>query len=173
MFPLAEPNTSKYKTSNGQLVLKSLFYENGSDSGYVLYTLKDEDHKGYPSLYKLYLSEEDITEYRFANKYFYSWEHWCKICDSPFFKPYILRWREELSLMLLERAIARIKEISDGEGKDKLSATKYLLERGWEKTPRRAGRPDKAIPEQTDEQRRFQIKTINEDYDRILQGTLN
>ena len=63
---------------SGKPLTQGLFLEIGySDS--ALYTLKDNDHeyndKALPSIKRLYLEMEDVTEYEFANKYFLGWSH--------------------------------------------------------------------------------------------------
>ena len=45
-----------------------------------------------------------------------SWEHWDTLCDQPWFKPYILRWRRELEAKIKSLALERIlKKANDGD----------------------------------------------------------
>lgn len=165
--------TKTFKNSSGQLLLKALFYETNQETpDQVIYTLKDHDHKGYPSLYRLYLETEDETEYEFANRYLFSWEHWKRLSESNLFKETISRWREELKLKLLARHLEEIKLIADGNTKDSFAARKYLIERGWIKKPpvKRAGRPNKTI-EGPDT--RALNREITEDMERIGAGVPN
>lgn len=112
---------------------KALFYEwaDATKEG-VVYTLKDSDHMGYPSLYRLYMEMDDPTEYEFANKYLDGWEHWEILCASNWFKAYINRWRKELDLKMKAKALAVIRNEANNGGKNALAASKYLMERGWE-----------------------------------------
>lgn len=136
---------SKFHNASGKFLTRNLFYETAvATKDQVLYTLKEHDHEGYPSLYRLYLEMEDITEYEFANKYFYNYRHWKEISESNWFKVYINRWREELDLKMKARALQDIiKTAKDSKSKSQLSAAKYLLEKGWEPKESSAGRPKK------------------------------
>jgi hypothetical protein len=169
--------SSKFKNISNRFYTKAIFYEmNITDKDTILYTLKDEDHLGYPSLYRLYMEMDDITEYQFATTYFHSWAHWDELSQSGWFQPYISKWREELLLRRKMRHIREIERIASEGGKDSLAAQKYLLERAWEKnaTPRkRVGRPDKPEDTQTDEEVRLSRKMFSQDYDRIIGVTNN
>ena len=138
-----------------QRYTKSLFLEESYlDKSNVLYTLKDEDHLGYISLYKRYMEMADPYEIHFAEAYFDGWEHWQMVCNTLWMKPYIERWRLELGLKMKARALATIREIAQTEThKGRLAAAKILLEGGWEGTkPKNSvGRPTKeAIRKEAD-----------------------
>lgn len=113
----------------------ALFWEKrgtyGSES--TKYTLKDYEHNGYPSLYKLYLDLEDTTEWEFANAYLDGYEHWLRLCACDWFKPYVARWRKELELKLKARQLRTIAQIAnaDDQGTNKYNAAKYLLDKGY------------------------------------------
>lgn len=166
----------KFKNDSGKFLLRGMFYERvGADKTGVLYTLKDKDHQGFPSLKRLYLETADLTEYKFAKKYMASVEHWDALCECIWFEPEIKLWRKELFLKIQSEALANIITESKRDGASKLQANKYLLERGWEpKTPttNKRGRPSKeAIREAaedlfTDEQR------LKDDYQRLMNGEI-
>lgn len=119
-----------YKNSSNQHFLNALFYEMvGEDKSSCLYTLKDEDHKGFKSLKKLFLSESDVSEYRFARKYLDSYIHWKKLLSCSWFEEHILAWREELRTKLSSLYLSQIEEIAAKGGKEGLAANRYLLER--------------------------------------------
>ena len=65
--------------SMGRPLTQSLFLELGYTE-HSVYTLKEQDYaykgKNYPSLKRLYLKEEDVTEYEFATKHLLGWQHW-------------------------------------------------------------------------------------------------
>ena len=127
----------KFRNNTNGYYLKGLFYETTlADKTSVSYTLKNEDHVvgdiTYPSLYRLYLELEDTTEYVFANTYLFNWEHWERLVECNWFKPYLERWRKELELKLKAQSLARIKAIAKTSSKETFMANKYLLERGWE-----------------------------------------
>lgn len=127
--------------------LKGLFFEQtGADKSTVVYTLKDSDHEGYPSLYRFYMEVNDPTEWKFAQEYLDGWEHWEMLTSCTWFKPYIARWRKELELRMKSEALARIMRESKTTSKESFSANRYLLEKGWEPKEgpsHRRGRPSK------------------------------
>lgn len=136
---------NKFKTVTGLYLLGKLFLEQAyHDTERVLYTLKDEDHRGYPSLYRLYMEMEDLTEYEFANKHLDGWKHWEMLSSALWFRPFIVRWRKELELKLKARALREIMEEAASGGKHAFQANKYLIEKGWvEKPEGKRGRPSK------------------------------
>jgi hypothetical protein len=160
---------NKFKNSMGGFYLKQLFYETTlADKSTVVYTLKDRDHEGFPSLYKLYMGMEDVTEYEFANTYLDSWTHWQRLSEATWFKPYIERWREELRLKLLARHLNMIKKKAEGDDKSSLEASKYLIEQKWSKD--KVGRPSKeAIKEKAHELWEHE-KAVLEDFNSITRN---
>lgn len=141
-----EKNRFRDPRSN-QRYTKSLFLEESYlDKSNVLYTLKDEDHLGYISLYKRYMEMADPYEIHFAEAYFDGWEHWQMVCSAAWFKPYITRWRKELNLKLRAEALAVIKEVAnDPKHRGRLAAAKILLDGGWQdkEDTKAVGRPSK------------------------------
>lgn len=140
---------NKFRNNTNSRYTKALFYEMtlADSKSTVLYTLKDEDHKSYPSLYRLYMEMDDLTEYEFANTYLDGWEHWQMLCKSDWFSPYVTRWREELELRTKAQALREIKKEAESGTKNSYSANKVLLEGGWkkdaEKSTSKRGRPTK------------------------------
>jgi hypothetical protein len=137
---------SKLKNKMGLPLLKGLFYEEVlADKSSVVYTLKDEDHEGFPSLYRLYMETGDPTEYRFVKSYMSSLEHWERLCACEWFQPYIERWRRELELKLKSQALAKIMATSKAGGRDAFTASRFLVEKGWEpkEGQTKRGRPSK------------------------------
>lgn len=156
---------SKFKTDNGLYYISSLFLEKTyHDTSVVLFTLKDHDHRGYLSLYRLYIEMEDLTEYEFANKYLDGWKHWELLSGADWFQPFILRWRKELELKIKARALRAVMEESASGGKNAYLANKYLIEKGWVERPTgKRGRPsNKEILEET-----FKTEDIQSDFERI------
>lgn len=164
--------SSKFTSENNIHLLKDLFFEmtpRGADKVNVLYTLKDKDHKGYPSLYRLYIEMEDTTEWEFANTYLDGWDHWQKLLRCKWFQPYVERWRHELELKLKARHLRYVKDAALGDGKDKLAANKYLLDKGYtiQQEGAKRGRPSKAeIAKKTEEEMEFE-KLVKADLDRM------
>lgn len=160
---------NKFRSSINSRLLKALFYETvNADKSTVIYTLKDEDHEGFPSLYRLYMETSDSTEYDFAVRYLDGWEHWEMLCKCNWFKPYVSRWRRELEVKLRSQALKAIKDVADTrEHKDSLSANRFLLEKGWVK------KQEKGRPKQEDIEKAAILlaedeNKIKDDFARIL-----
>jgi hypothetical protein len=118
-----------------------------ADKSTVSYTLKEHDHEGYKSLYRLYMAERDPTEHRFATKSLEGWSHWLELCECTWFKPYIDAWRLELGIMIQSEALVNIfEEAIAPMGKNVFAANKYLIEKGWiPKDTNTKGRPSKEM----------------------------
>lgn len=166
-------NRFRNPTTN-QRFLKALFFEmTMADKSTVLYTLKDVDHMGYPSFYRLYMELDDPTEWEVAQQLTDGWEHWEMLCNCSWFKPYIERWRKELSLRMQSKALVRIKSEAKTGSRESFGANKYLLEKGWEpKDPRnQRGRPSKDEIRKAAEDMVRVGDQLSEDYKRL--GLLN
>lgn len=164
--------SNPWKSGNSRRLLKAIFYEMTlADKSSVVYTLKDHDHEGFPSLYKLYMAADDPTEYKFATTHLESLAHWEELCACTWFKPYAERWRRELELRLKSIALARImSEAENTLGKNAFHANKYLVEKGWiPKEVHTKGRPSK--DQIRDEAIRIaeEDERITNDHARILQ----
>ncbi len=164
--------SSGFRALNNKRLLKGLFYEMvDSDKSTCLYTLKQEDHLGFPSLRRLYLEMEDPTEYNFAKTYLESWDHWEMLLECAWFKPHVALWRKELEVKMKAEALARIKVEATNGGKNVFMASKYLLERGWEPKEgqgRTRGRPSKdEIKRATDELLKAS-ENLDEDFLRVM-----
>lgn len=139
---------SKYKSSTGSYLLRELFYETTlSNKSNVLYSLKDEDHEGYPSLRRLYVEMGDLTEYNFANAFFYNIDHWLRLTECSWFKPYLNAWRKELELKVRSDALRAVMDEAKNEGsRNSYAANRFLLEKGWvgeDGNTNKRGRPSK------------------------------
>lgn len=166
-------NTSKFKNSNGVLLLKEMFYEHALNKGNVLFTLKDQDHTvgsiTYPSLYRLYMEANDTTEYVFAMANLEGWTHWTSLSNSAFFREYILRWREELELRLRAEALANIQKMSKSGGREAFQASKYLVDGGYLPKKNTKGRPSKAQISEAANQMAEEDKRLKDDFSRLSQ----
>lgn len=166
----------KFKNDSGKFLLRGLFYERvGADKTGVLYTLKDVDHEGFPSLKRLYLEIGDLTEYRFIKECMFSAEHWDALCKCIWFEPEIEMWRRELFLRIQSEALAQIISESKKDGATKLQASKYLLERGWEPkntATSKRGRPSKIAIQEAAEDLFSDEQRVKDDYDRLLRGEI-
>lgn len=163
-------NTNKFKNSMGAHLLKQLFFELAdTDRDRVLYTLKGEDHNGYPSLRRLYLEMGDETEFQFASTYFDGWPHWKKLNQCTWFSDHMKELREELSIKNMANHLSMVKSQAE---KGNFSATKYLINGEWR--PRGSvGRPTKEKIKQEAEKLFMSQADINEDLDRLREHLAN
>lgn len=142
--------------NNGRPLTQSLFLEVGY-SDYAVFTFKDDDHeykgKVYPSLKKIYLAEEDPTEYDFANNHLLGWNHWMRLCENKLIRKEIDEWREELEYKLRARGVKEMIRLAP----ESYQAAKWLADRGW--ATRAAGRPSKA---EINNEKEFQSRIRNE-----------
>lgn len=136
-----EVNKQKMLDGGGKPLTQSLFLEIGY-TDQSMYTLKEEDYmyegKLFPSLKRLYLEMEDLTEYEFANTYLLGWKHWKRLCENKLIRKHIDEWREELELKVRARGIKEAVRAAEAGG---FQAAKWLADRGWAQRP--AGRPSK------------------------------
>jgi hypothetical protein len=164
---------SRFRSTTGSRFLKGLFFEEtGSDKSSVVYTLKDNDHEGFPSLYRLYMETNDPTEWRFATQHLDGWEHWEMLCRCTWFIPFVERWRRELQLRLASQSLARIMAEAKTTSKESFVANKYLLERGWmpkDKNP--GGRPTKDSIRRAAHQIASDGLQVASDFDRLMAPT--
>ncbi len=160
---------SKFRSPHTNIrYLKKLFYEYSKDT--CLYTLKDKDHKGFPSLYRLYMEEADLTEFIFAGKYLESWEHWQLLQECSWFKEYLNRWRTELELKIKAEALKRLQEEAIGSSKNSYNANRFLIEKGWvdkQAEASRRGRPSRDEITKQAIEIAFNEKQIKEDLERL------
>lgn len=160
---------SKFRNPSNARYLKGLFFEETlGDKSTVLYTLKDSDHLGYPSLYRLYMEVNDPTEYRFAIQYLDGFEHWEMLTQCTWFQPYVSRWRNELEIRMKSENLAKLISFADTTvpNKDTLATNKYLLEAGW-KPPATKGRPSKDQIKKAADSIAQEHRRIEEDFERI------
>ena len=162
---------AKFRNSTNGRYLKGLFFEQTlADKSSVVYTLKDWDHEGFPSLYRLYMEMEDLTEYEFANKYLDGWEHWEMLNACEWFKPYVERWRKELTLKVQARALKALRAEAQSSSKNSFVANKFLVDRGWvdksEKSHGR-GRPSKDEVKKAADAIALHDKRLEEDMQRL------
>ncbi len=167
---MAKPN-SRFRNGANSRLMKQLFFENcyGQDTKLAVYTLKDWDHEGYPSLYRLYMDTADLKEYTFAEEYLDGLEHWEMLCKTNWFKPYAERWRKELLLKTQGMALKRIQEVAQTKDhKSAYEASKFLLAASWASPGHSKGRPSKEQVKEEAQRIAQTEKEIAEDAERIL-----
>ena len=141
------PDKSRMISEGNLLRTRALFLEPSYKmQDYVQYVLSPYDHptRGIPSIYRLYIEMEDLAEFDFANTYFLGMDHWRRICECEWFKPYLEEMRGDLQLKLKSRALARIKQEAEKEdSKNYFQSLKYLADKGYIEKDKK-GRPSKA-----------------------------
>ena len=158
---------SRMKDKMSRPLTQSLFLEIGYDEEFAIYTLEDEDkeYKGklYPSLKRLFIETEDLTEYNFAKEYLLGWHHWQRLNANKMLREHFDKWREELTLSIRAEAIKSIiDQALDGTN---FQAAKFLAEGGWSK--RSAGRPSKEEMQKEAAQREKIHSEFSEDLERL------
>lgn len=159
------PDKKRFKDSTGKYLTQSLFLENGYNTEYAIYTLTDTDKeyngKVYPSLRRLYLECMDPTEYEFANKYLWGWEHWQRITANNLMTEQIEQWREELEVRLRSIAIRSIVKSSV----DSYNAAKWIADGSWKQ---KRGRPSRAELAKEKRIRERTAAAVDDDASRIV-----
>lgn len=110
-----------------------------------------------------YLEARDPLEYDFVQRsnIVESWKHWNFILASPYCRPDVDRWREELEIKLRAEALQEI--IKNSKTEKGFAAQKFLLEKGWD--PKR-GRPSKEEVEGEKVKRAAVISEVDELFER-------
>jgi hypothetical protein len=154
----------------GVRLLRGLFYETTlANKSTVVYTLKDEDHEGYPSLRRLYFSVDDPTEYEFAVTFLDGVDHWEQLQNASWFKPYLTMWRKEKELKFKSGLLAKVIKDSRSQTTSSMASTRYLLEKGWDrpKENNTKGRPTKADIAKAAHEQFTAMTQIEDDFERI------
>jgi hypothetical protein len=137
-------NKFRHPNTNNRYYKALFFEETGADKSTVVYTLKDVDHEGFPSLYRLYMELDDPTEWEVANQLMDGWEHWENLCTCTWFKPIVERWRKEVELRMKSKALHRIRSEAKTASREAFAANKYILEKGWE--PKEGSKSNRGRP---------------------------
>lgn len=152
-----------FKNGSGVWYTKQLFYEYADTSREnVLYTFKEADWKGFPSMRRLYLECDDQTETLFYTKYFDGFPHWKKLLACTWFVDEMEKIREEHQALLFHRHIQTITEKAKAGD---LKATQYLLEKAWIKGG--VGRTTKAKINQEAQRLKDAERELFDDFNRI------
>lgn len=164
---------NKFKSNNGSLLFKPLFLEFSRDEerDRVLYTIKDEDvSPQIKSLKKLYLEQEDLSEYTFASLYFNDYNHWERLTKFYWFAPVVDKWRRELEVKIRSEALRKLVEIAKGNSPQAAAVNRYLAEGKWKDKPKK----DKVYPKSKKEKDSLGlVDNIDDDFDRLISKVTN
>jgi len=169
-----------FKNDSGTFYTKSLFFEtNVGDRDCVIYTLKNEDYKGYKSLKRLYFETRDITGYTLANKYLGGWDHFLKLREIDWFNSYWDKWEKEFEVMLRAESLVRLlDESKNKDSKNYVDLNKFMLQKGWvppedRKPVKKRGAPSKAEVMEAATLIAIEDETLASDLRRVVKGTYN
>lgn len=174
LFPL-----EKFKTSNGVVRTKTLFYELSYDNPeFVVFTLKEQDAETTSgqkllSLQRLFVDHtvDDPSEYNFAQHVFGSWDIWERLCSAPQLAKHIDSWRREADVKRKSLAFSAVVDEVTNRGKGALSAAKFLIDEPWKlknAPDKRAAKKD--IRETAEEA--FERDALKEDLKRLKEEGL-
>ena len=140
-------------------------YSGRADKYPPLYTLRDKDYDGLPSLHRLYIELEDPTGYLIANEYLGGWQHWLVLTRLKWFKEYLAIWQDELDVLLKVRGLRQIVKDAGSDSKTALASAKYLANAQYK--DRRVGRPSKAEIDAEREKEAAIDKQLAEEAERV------
>jgi hypothetical protein len=159
------PDRSRFRDDRGTFFTQALFLELAYDPR-AIYTLQHDDrmYKGewYPSIRRLYVETMDPTEYEFAKRYFFSWEHWQKTAANAAVAVEVQKWRDELAAALRAAAVAKIVAQADTS----FQAAKWLADNGIKPLERKKASVGKKPGSRVDENATNDAHRITQ----ILQG---
>ena len=161
-MPLVD--TSVLLTTSGVCRTTSLFYETTRQGDVPIFVFNPTPPPGAAGLLKfrdIYLAfcVDDPTEGRLAEEVFGDYKYWDKIANTTLIQPYVHELRELATIKRKEIAFKAIMEEAKN-GKNKLSAAKYLIEEPWIIKTRKT----KAQIEETS---RRAASSISQDLDRL------
>ena len=103
------------------------------------YNLSYKDHDGTLSMRQIYL--QCATEYEAALVLLGRWDHWEKLCNTPWFPKHIEKWRAEKAARDGDLGRSKIVEAAHAGN---LQAAKYLDQESKTPQPKREKKPTKA-----------------------------
>lgn len=128
---------SSFVSSGNVRLTTKLFYETvGEDKSTALFTLKSDNHEGYPSLRKLYVKYcvEDPTEVEFCQAVFGDWDIWEKLSSAEWFlNGHLTEWRKETDIKRKHLAFKSIIRDAKSGDRNSYQAAKFLIEEPWKK----------------------------------------
>ncbi len=113
---------------------------------------------------ELYLAMGDLTEVRFGKRYFGSYEAWLAYAEKNLNQ--VSMWRKELELTLKQEAYDNVIEVMREGGKERLSAAKFLLQKGI--LNRDGEETVMATDEEVKERVAKKVERVDNDYIRMI-----
>ena len=179
-MPLLQP--SQYKSEQGVIRTKSLFYELCYENNeHAVFTLKEDEHQ-HPSgrtlvpISKIFIemAVADPTDYNFSQAVFGSWAAWDKIRNSD--KRLVVQigaWRKEADVKRKSLGFKAVVEEVTLQGKSAFTAAKYLIESPWSTQGLKAadGRATRKKEQETAEEA-FERAGVSDDIQRLKDSGL-
>jgi len=123
---------NRFKDTQNRWVTSGLFKETAAtNKSFVIMTLDEGRER--------FIECGDPTGVVFADKWLGSYMQWVEIKSCKALAKHIREWEEELEARIRSGALLNIY---DQAGDGHFQASKFLMDRGWEK--RKAGKPSKA-----------------------------
>jgi hypothetical protein len=127
----------RFFTDENQIVSDGLFLERNSAESWTQFTLMPWDmsnpnnpNKPLPSIHRLYVEAEDLSEYDFATEHFYNFAHWEFIKSREWFVPHYNAMRNELEAKLESKATrGMLNQITSGTATQ--STLKYFADKEY------------------------------------------
>lgn len=127
-------------------------YYNVTANGLIVYDLR-----------QLYLGVDDITEFKFIDKFMYDKHQWEKIAESFEFKDQVKSWRDEQRLKVKSDMFnILLDDANDKASKTKTQSAKYLLEKYYD--------PKTSDNQQTRKEKQEDKQILVSDHQRILES---
>jgi hypothetical protein len=174
--------TSQYKTEQGVVRTKTLFYELCyAEPEHAVFTLKEDEHQ-HPLGHTLVpisqifieMAVEDPTGYNFSQAVFGSWSAWDKISNSDKrIVAHVTAWRKEATVRRKALGFKAVVEEVTTNGKSAFTAAKYLIEESWTSKDTRTadGRKARAEAQETAEEA-FERSAVSDDLKRLRESGL-
>lgn len=144
---------------NGHIRSKSLFKELAGPEDFPIFVLSHRKVEGFVNLRSIFieLTQEDPSEFVFAEEVFGDYKVWKHISKCTWMKPHLDEWRETADIKRKSKAFKQIVEEAK-EGRSKFTASKYLIEEPW-----KTGAAKKRSKETTQKSYNY----VKEDADRL------
>lgn len=166
----------KFKNNSGTFYTQAMFFETSMPPREAcVYTLKRDDHNGYPSIRRLFLECMDPVGYLFAETHLGGWDHLQKLLELDWFREHWDAWQIELETKIRAQALQKLLEGSnDKASKNHADLNKFLLSRGWV-TPneKKRGAPTKAEIRQAAIHLADEHETVLSELARVTERPLN
>jgi len=128
-------NPLRFFNESNELVTCGMFLEFDSPDSWVQFTLAtyDQNHNGLlvPSIHRLYVEHNDLSEYDFAVTHFYSFAHWELVKSQSWFIDQYRLMRKELEAKLQSKSMrCMVNQITSGTATQ--ATLKYFSDREFE-----------------------------------------